>query len=145
MIKRKEDARDLFVRSAEWFEQADAEFALLGHLDGVALVQNNRGVLAEKTGDLDGAVRWLQASLAEREKMGKPRAVVITRLSLGFVLEARGDFEAALEQFQRAARAGIEKQMPGWTVDALAGVLFRSRRSHHPPRTTTTAVEARPP
>ena len=116
------EAQGRYDEAAGWFEQAEAEFALLGHLDGVALVQNNRGVLAEKTGDLDGAVRWLQASLAEREKMGKPRAVVITRLSLGFVLEARGDFEAALEQFQRAARAGIEKQMPGWTVDALAGV-----------------------
>ena len=79
-------------------------------------------MLAEKTGDLGQAVSWLQQSLAQRERAGTPRGVVITRLNLGFALEAGGSFDAALTQFQHAARAGMEKGMEGWTVDALAGI-----------------------
>ena len=111
-----------FADAATWFEQAEAEFVQLNNPDGVALVQNNRGVLAEKTGDLGQAVSWLQQSLAQRERAGTPRGVVITRLNLGFALEAGGSFDAALTQFQHAARAGMEKGMEGWTVDALAGI-----------------------
>ena len=111
-----------YDEAAVWFQQAEAEFSSLDNRDGVALVLNNRGVLAEKTGDMAQAVHWLRQSLVQREQAGMPRAVVITQLNLGFALEARGEAEAALEQFQRAARTGVEKEMDGWTVDALAGI-----------------------
>ena len=117
------EAQGRYEDAAAWYQQAEAAVrANWAIATASRSVLNNRGVLAEKTGDLAQAVRWLQQSLAQREQAGIPRSVVITRLNLGFALEARGEVEAALEQFQRAARAGVEKEMDGWTVDALAGI-----------------------
>ena len=113
-----------YDESQSWFEQAQAEFEAMGSPLGVGLVLTNWGLLAEEMGDLDEAESLLQAALAVRLRVGKTRDVVITRINLGFVLEARGEVEAALDQFHRAARTGIDKAMPGWTVDALAGIAL---------------------
>ena len=113
-----------YDESQSWFEQAQAEFEAMGSPLGVGLVLTNWGLLAEEMGDLDEAESLLQAALAVRLRVGKTRDVVITRINLGFVVEARGEVEAALDQFHRAARTGIDKAMPGWTVDALAGIAL---------------------
>jgi len=82
------------------------------HPDALA----NLGMIKRRTGDLDGAVRYLSQSLSVRPDN------VLARMALGGVEGQRGDFAAAAAQFQHAMELAPNDPRP---ASAMAAALYR--------------------
>jgi len=95
------DAEQLYARAELLYRQA-------GDPAGEAEAQQGRGMLFASRDDAARAQTLLEAALRTQLGGGQQRAAALTRLSLGDVVQQRGDTAAARRQLARAA-ADLER------------------------------------
>ncbi len=101
----------------------------------------NYGDALRLAGELAGAEKVLQHSLAIAKRLQSPADTTLALLSLGNTARARQDLEAALQYYQQAA---IASSNPATTVQAQLNQLRLLTELKQPQRVQALAAEIRP-
>lgn len=108
------------------FEQSAAALRANGHLEAAGNALNNLGNLLLHTGDLAGARRAYEDSLALKRQLGAP--IGMTLSNLADVLSEAGNFAGArslLEEALERGRAGGDLRGTASALNSLAGADLR--------------------
>ena len=72
----------------------------IGDKSGVATSLNNIGLVLDRKGDLDGALRKYQESLKIEEEIGDKPGVAASLNNIGLVFDRKGDLDGALRKYR---------------------------------------------
>lgn len=109
--------RDSFSRALIYYDSALQLKKL--EADDLASVIRNKGAIFVETGRLDSAFANFQYGLRAFEKMGDQREIADIHFNLGRIYAQKGDYQAAIQQYEKSLEMLGALQLPALKSDVL--------------------------